>query len=246
MSNDFEHEIQTFRTLGLRERLRSVVTILSVLILAANLGCQENATHNVHNDPVPEHEEFTMDSAATSESRNINVYLPPDYLTSETNYPVLYMPDGGIKEDFPHVANTIALLIQNGEIAPLILVGVENTNRGLDMTCQTEVDYDLKAIPTNGGSSAFRKFFGSELRPEIEERYRCNGETALVGESLAGLFVVETLSSIAISRLIRRCCGTKPAWSIRPRTRFLVNRIRERSCGLLLPMQSTLSLTSSG
>ncbi len=115
------------------------------------------------------------------------------YLTSETSYPVLYMPDGGIKEDFPHVANTIALLIRNGEIAPLILVGVENTNRGLDMTSKSEVDYDLTMIPINGGSTAFRKFFGSELRPEIQKRYRCNGETALVGESLAGLFVVETL-----------------------------------------------------
>jgi predicted alpha/beta superfamily hydrolase len=29
--------------------------------------------------------------------------------------------------------------------------------------------------------------------PEIQRRYRTTGETALVGESLAGLFVVETL-----------------------------------------------------
>ena len=42
----------------------------------------------------------------------INVYLPPDYTADAANaYPVLYMPDGGVLEDFPHIANTIELFI---------------------------------------------------------------------------------------------------------------------------------------
>ena len=44
-----------------------------------------------------------------------------------------------------------------------------------------------------GGSAAFRKFIREELMPEVKRRYRTTEETAVVGESLAWLFVVETL-----------------------------------------------------
>ncbi len=40
--------------------------------------------------------------------------------------------------------------------------------------------------------AAFRAFLRTELKPLIATRYRTSGETAIVGESLAGLFVVET------------------------------------------------------
>jgi predicted alpha/beta superfamily hydrolase len=43
-----------------------------------------------------------------------------------------------------------------------------------------------------GGSAAFRAFLRDELMPAVARRVRGNGETAIVGESLAGLFVVET------------------------------------------------------
>ncbi len=43
-----------------------------------------------------------------------------------------------------------------------------------------------------GGSAAFRRFIRAELMPLVNARCRTTGETAIVGESLAGLFVVET------------------------------------------------------
>ncbi|MBK7769478.1 MAG: hypothetical protein IPI48_02800 [bacterium] len=43
-----------------------------------------------------------------------------------------------------------------------------------------------------GGSAAFRTFIRDELMPEIGKRYRGNGRTAIVGESAAGLFILET------------------------------------------------------
>ena len=43
-----------------------------------------------------------------------------------------------------------------------------------------------------GGSATFRTFIRDELMPQVRERYRTMKETAVVGESLAGLFVVET------------------------------------------------------
>ena len=45
-----------------------------------------------------------------------------------------------------------------------------------------------------GGSQAYRTFIRTELMPEVARRYRTTSESAIVGESLAGLFVVETLA----------------------------------------------------
>ncbi len=127
------------------------------------------------------------------ETRRINVYTPPGYDASGARYPVLYMPDGGLEEDFPHVTRDIDAAIRAGEMRPVIVVGIENTERRRDMTGQTEIEEDRKIAPHVGGSSNFRAFICDELMPAVRERVRGDGHTAIVGESLAGLFVLETL-----------------------------------------------------
>ena len=57
--------------------------------------------------------------------------------------------------------------------------------------CRTHVE-DKKIAKRVGGSAAFRKFIRNELMPQVKRRYRTTDEKAIVGESLAGLFVVET------------------------------------------------------
>jgi predicted alpha/beta superfamily hydrolase len=103
------------------------------------------------------------------------------------------MPDGGIKEDFPHIANTLDKLVANGSIPPLILVGIENTDRRRDLTGPSEVPSDAKIAPLTDGSSKFRQFISQELIAEIDRRYRTTDQRAIIGESAAGLFVVEAL-----------------------------------------------------
>ena len=137
---------------------------------------------------------FTMPSKLLGETRRLNVYLPVGYAESATlRLPVLYMPDGGLEEDFLHVAGLVQVLVSDGSMRPFILVGIENTARRRDLTGPTTVATDLKIAPHVGGSAAFRQFVRQELMPEIRRRYRTTDETALVGESLAGLFVVETM-----------------------------------------------------
>jgi predicted alpha/beta superfamily hydrolase len=138
-------------------------------------------------------ETFTIDSKILSETRRINVYIPPSYAESpDVRLPVLYMPDGGVAEDFLHVAGLVQVSVGNGTMRPFLLVGIENTQRRRDMTGPTENEGDKKIAPRVGGSEAFRKFFRDELMPRVRGRYRTTAETAIVGESLAGLFVVET------------------------------------------------------
>lgn len=144
-------------------------------------------------EPVPPHESFTLESTALKETRRINVYLPPGYDAAKpTRYPVLYMPDGGLKEDFPHIATTVDTAIRAGELRPLVVVGIENTERRRDMTGPTGIAEDRKIAPRVGGSAAFRSFIRDELMPQVRSRYRVADETAIIGESLAGLFIVET------------------------------------------------------
>ncbi len=102
------------------------------------------------------------------------------------------MPDGGVEEDFPHIATTIDSAIRAGEMRPVLLVGIENTERRRDMTSPTEIATDREIAPKVGGSAAFRAFIGQELIPEIQARFQADDDSGIIGESLAGLFIVET------------------------------------------------------
>jgi predicted alpha/beta superfamily hydrolase len=162
--------------------------MIAVLLLAAPLHAQSA----VPVDPVPAHDTFTVRSRALSEPRLVNVHVPPGYAGATTRFPVLYMPDGGIDEDFPHVVNTVDSLVALGAIRPVIVVGIPNTRRRRDLTGPTRVATDSAIAPRVGGSAAFRQFIRAELMPAIRTHYRTTEERAIVGESLAGLFVVET------------------------------------------------------
>lgn len=138
-------------------------------------------------------ETFTIDSKVMHEVRRINVFRPTIYGdTTTTPLPVLYMPDGGMAEDFLHVAGLVQVGVSNGTMRPFLLVGIENTQRRRDTTGPTENPEDRKIAPRVGESATFREFIKTELMRAINARYRTSGETAIVGESLAGLFVVET------------------------------------------------------
>ena len=155
--------------------------------LSMPAGARENAS------PLVIGETFTIDSKILNETRRINVYLPPGYVESpNARLPVLYMPDGGIAEDFLHVAGLVQVSVGNGTMRPFLLVGIENTQRRRDLTGPTENADDKKIAPQVGGSEAFRAFIRRELMPQVKARYRTTPEAAIVGESLAGLFVVET------------------------------------------------------
>ena len=162
------------------------VTIAAFLLLAPPVSAQEAS-------PLIIGETFTVESKAVNETRRINVYVPPACSeTTTTRCPVLYMPDGGVAEDFLHVAGLVQVSVGNATMRPFILVGIENTQRRRDMTGPTRNAEDRKIAPQVGGSAAFRRFIRSELMPLIKARYRTTAERAIIGESLAGLFIVET------------------------------------------------------
>ena len=163
-------------------------------LLSATAFAQGDGARGAQAAPLTIGETFTVDSKALGETRRINVYLPPPCIEpADARCPVLYMPDGGIGEDFLHVAGLVQVSVGNGTMRPFMLVGIENTQRRRDLTGPTQNAEDRKIAPQVGGSAAFRRFVRSELMPAVKARYRTRDETAIIGESLAGLFVVETL-----------------------------------------------------
>ncbi len=168
-------------------KMNKLVYLIVLLLISGS--CKNTPQYN---NPIPEHDNFTLESAAVNETRVINVWVPPTYESSEQSFPVLYMPDGGIKEDFPHIANTLAKLIAQKQIPPFILVGIENTERGRDLTGSSEVEADAEYCPTTDGAKNFRAFITDELVPDINTKYRTTNKKGMIGESLAGLFVMET------------------------------------------------------
>ena len=152
-------------------------------------SCGNKATTQ---DIVPIHDTFKLQSNQLNEERTINVWTPKEYSTTPDSLPVIYMADGGIGEDFPHIANTLEELIAEQKIPAVILVGIENTQRRRDLTGFTTVAKDKEIAPEVGGSSPFRAFIKEELFKEINKRYRTKEEKTILGESASGLFVMET------------------------------------------------------
>jgi uncharacterized protein len=173
--------------------MRWILLLLLMTPLPARAGePEERPAQPV--EPLVVGETFTFPSTVLGEQRRINVYAPAAYdANPDERYPVLYMPDGGVGEDFLHIAGLVQILSLNGAMRPFLLVGIENTERSRDLTGPTSNDQDREMAPRIGGASRFRAFIGDELMPRIDSIYRTSGETAIVGESLAGLFVVETL-----------------------------------------------------
>jgi len=164
-----------------------VVTFIFGLLL---MSCREQQENQ---DPIPTHETIQIPSTEIGETRIINIWTPPGYKESLDSFPVLYMLDGGIKEDFPHIANTLDTLIKSNKIPSIILVGLENTERRRYLTGPTEIAKDKEIAPVVGQSEKFSNFIRNELIPEINMRYKTTQQKGIIGESLAGLFVIETL-----------------------------------------------------
>jgi len=136
---------------------------------------------------------LTIASKALGENRTVNVIVPASYAKSATKrLPVLYLIDGGLEQDLLNVAG-VAL---NGGIwgrsADAIIVGIETNDRRRELVGPTSDPELLKKYPTAGSSAAFRAFIRDEVKPLIERSYRTSGDDAVIGESLAGLFIVET------------------------------------------------------
>ena len=137
-----------------------------------------------------------IQSSILGEKRILNIYLPEGYNEKDsTRYPVIYLLDGSMDEDFLHVAGLVQFNAFEwvARVPPSIVVGIANVDRRRDFTFPTTVEKDRKDYATSGHSKSFIGFLEKELQPYINHQYKTNMVTTLIGQSLAGLLAAEIL-----------------------------------------------------
>ncbi len=114
--------------------------------------------------------------------RNFAIYLPPDYDTSQRNYPVLYLLHGAGDDQtgwvqFGEVLHIADKTITEGKATPMIIV--------MPDAFTTRLGYfnDIR------GDWNFEDYFFEELMPYVEQTYRIKSEKryrAIAGLSMGG------------------------------------------------------------
>ncbi|ANF54894.1 hypothetical protein DA69_09135 [Brevundimonas naejangsanensis] len=136
---------------------------------------------------------WSLSSTVLGESRQINVWAPTAQADDDRRYTVLYVLDGGLDQDFQHVAGLAQLGDLSWTFEPLIVVGVQTRNRRAELTPPAKDARYVAAFPEAGGATKFLRFLEQEVIPFVEARYPASDRRAIAGESLAGLFVLDTL-----------------------------------------------------
>jgi uncharacterized protein len=178
--------------------MKKYTLILSVLIVCATRSLAQSTDAA----PIVLGHVDTLRSTILGEDRILNIYLPEGY-SPDSAYPVIYLLDGALQEDFIHIAGLVQFSSFSwvNHVKPSILVGIANTDRQRDMTFSAATAFewpkDLAAwkprFPTAGGSAKFMDFIEKELQPYITGTYSTNGHKTLIGQSLAGLQATEIL-----------------------------------------------------
>ncbi|NIG55543.1 alpha/beta hydrolase [Chitinophaga sp. Cy-1792] len=142
-------------------------------------------------------------SKILNENRNINIYLPEGYNAADTTtYPVIYILDGGMEEDFFHIAGIVRFNTQPwvARFPKSIVVGIENVNRRRDFTFEVpnldfleKEGFQKSSFPQYGKSAAYMDFLEKELQPFVKQNFHARAYNTVIGESLAGLLSTEIL-----------------------------------------------------
>ncbi|KFF11551.1 esterase [Chryseobacterium soli] len=136
-------------------------------------------------------ETVTLKSAILKEERTLNIYLPLGFDKAKS-YPVIYLLDGSMNEDFIHVSGLVQFFNQMYAMPETIVVGIANVDRKRDFTYHTDLKDLQKDYPTTGHSDRFISFLEKELKPYVESHYKTT-DTYIFGQSLGGLLATEIL-----------------------------------------------------
>lgn len=133
----------------------------------------------------------TIKSKILNEDRILNIYLPQNFDKTKS-YPIIYLLDGSMNEDFIHVTGLVQFFNQMYSMPETIVVGIANIDRKRDFTFHTDLKDLQKDYPTTGHSDKFISFLEKELKPYIESQFKTT-DTYIFGQSLGGLLAAEIL-----------------------------------------------------
>jgi len=122
------------------------------------------------------------------DNREVSLYLPPSYYSSNLQYPVLYILDGDY--NFNYVSGLLELQASISENIPeMILVAI--SGKGSE-TYKKNCKPNIEGIKDKGNADQVSDFIQKELIPYITSNYRTSNYKILAGHSIGGLFVINT------------------------------------------------------
>jgi predicted alpha/beta superfamily hydrolase len=178
-------------------RRRIGIAACVVIVFGLSLHAQDAS-------PLPRTEGREFTSKTNGLGYQVFVSLPATYATNTSaTFPVIYLADANWT--FALTVQTYQILRLGNQMPEAIFVGivragVDDTGpvagppRTLDLTPTTVADFDRDATKRlnrdirSGGAPAFLRVIRDELVPDVERRYRTNGDRTFIGYSLSGLF----------------------------------------------------------
>lgn len=167
--------------------IKKILTFCSIIFTFQSMVLAQNG--NVK--PLNIGEIRTIKSKILNEERALNIYLPQGFDKAKS-YPIIYLLDGSMNEDFIHVTGLIQFFNLMYAMPETIVVGIANIDRKRDFTFHTDLKDLQKDYPTTGHSDKFINFLEKELKPYIESQFKTT-DTYLFGQSLGGLLAAEIL-----------------------------------------------------
>lgn len=158
-----------------------------LLLIFTNFDAQTSVSENLIIG-----KKVTLDSKILNEKRTLNIYLPQTYDTAKS-YPVIYILDGSMNEDFLHLVGLHQFFNLQFKMPDFIIVGIANVDRKRDFTFHTDLKDLQKDYPTTGHSDKFIEFIEKELQPFINKNYKTDKTNYIIGQSLGGLLATEIL-----------------------------------------------------
>lgn len=173
--------------------MNRLVLILGLTILSACASLPAAADERVAVKPISLGTSYTLQSEILGDTREINIWAPPGFEEGRAPGAILYLIDGALDQDFKHIAGLGELCALSWTCETTLIVGIQTKDRQHELTPPVTDPRFVEGFPQAGGAADFRRFIAEEVRPFVEARYLPAPRTALMGESLAGLFVTDTL-----------------------------------------------------
>ena len=213
-----------------------LVQMLLVIFLAPSLSSAQSGKV---------FDNLILPSKILKSDRKFAVYLPPDYETSQRNYPVLYLLHGSGDDQtgwiqFGEVLSIADKTFKNGEATPMIIVmpDADTGRRGYFNDVKGDWNYE--------------DFFFNELMPYVEKKFRIKQDKrfrAISGLSMGGggAFMYALHHPELFSASCPLSASTGPTSLQDLKTNYLRNNISvsDQQADLYYKKHSTLALIDS-
>ena len=154
--------------------MKSIFAVMVLALFATTSFAQEKESENVVGI------NHIINSNVLKENRQIQVYLPNDYTTSNKKYPVIYLLDG--QRFFLYGASLLQTFSEFNLTPDFIVVGITNVQ--------------AKRMRTfSAGAKGFAEYLEKEVVSYIDTNYRTSNKRLLFGWAYGGGFGLETLMS---------------------------------------------------